>query len=97
MKTNIINILDDHFVCYEYQRGEDGEIKVLSQEAIETDEKLTQLMCDAAVHQMWYFGRWPEGFILLTNAQHAFLLNQGFSEEQIKKARGNSDNLKEHI
>jgi hypothetical protein len=55
---------------------------------------ISQLMCDSAIHQMWYFGRWPAGFILITNIQHDYLIEQGFNENQIKMALANRANFK---
>lgn len=95
MKEIIIEILDDQIEAYGH--GDGHHVGITEKSVQHTANMIMQLMCDAAVRQMWYFGGWPEGFILLTHAQHAFLLNQGFSEEQIKKARGNSDNLKDRI
>lgn len=92
MKEKIIEIIDAQIEAY--GGGDSDHVGITEKSLQAAAEELTQLMCDAAIHQMWYFGRWPERFILITNMQHAYLLQQGFSEDQIKRAITNQENLK---
>lgn len=92
MKEKIIEIIDAQIEAY--GGGDSDHVGITEKSLQAAAEELTQLMCDAEIHQMWYFGRWPERFILITNVQHDYLVEQGFNENQIKKALANQENFK---
>lgn len=92
MKEIIIEILYDQIEAYGH--GDGHHVGITEKSVQHTANMIMQLMCDAAVRQMWYFGGWPEGFVLITELQHAYLIKHGFTELQINKSLANVDNLK---
>lgn len=82
MKDKIFEIMDKHLHCYDYARGDDGEIKVPSEEGSEAAEAIAQLMCDEMCGALMCYidgKNWENEMIMQLD-------NCGYTKEQIIKS-----------